>query len=115
MNITAQVLAEVRDERQKRDADAARWAKYRRDANPPAWIVVLLVVAGLAGMLALAMVLLEHPNLIVTPLGFLIVPVSACLAFAAKLGKRREATLILIVREEAPDLHEKLREERLIR
>jgi protein-S-isoprenylcysteine O-methyltransferase Ste14 len=115
MNITTQVLAKVRDERQKRDADAARWAKYRRDANPPAWIVILLVVAGLAGMLVLASVLLQHPKSIFSPLGILIVPVSAFLAFAAKLDKHRQTTLIRIVQEEAPDLYAKLREERLIR
>jgi peptidoglycan/LPS O-acetylase OafA/YrhL len=115
MSITTQVLAELRGERLKRDAEEARWAQYRREASSPAWIVIVVVLAALGGMIGLAAFMLKHPEAIRSPFGLLIVPCSVVLLLALSIEKRREKTFLRIVRDEAPALYEKLKEERLVR
>lgn len=115
MNTTTQAIVQVRDERAKREAEVARWTRYRVEANPPVWFVVLAVVASLAGMLALAEYLLGHPDALRSPFGFLIVPGAAILSFGVRLQQRREKAIIRAIKDEAPELFEKLKEERLIR
>ena len=62
MSHTTRVMEEIREDRRKREADVARWVRFHREANPPAWVTALLVIAVLGGMLALAEYLLGHPS-----------------------------------------------------
>jgi hypothetical protein len=115
MSTTTQAIVQIREDRAKREAEKQRWTRYRIEANPPMWFVVLAMIASLAGMIAFAGYLLGHPNAIRSPFGLLIAPGVAILYFGAWLSQRREKALIRAIREEAPALFEKLKAERLIR
>jgi hypothetical protein len=115
MSTTQQVLAEFRETRQKQKAEEARWDHYRREANPPWPLVIALALVGFAGMVTLAAYLLTNPNAFRSPFGLLIVPVAGLLQLVVTLAQRREKALVLTIKEEAPELFAKLKDEKLIR
>ena len=115
MSTTTQVLAHIREERAKHAAEEARWTRYRAAANPPVWFVVFATVAAFVGLLLFASFLLKHPDAIRSPIGLLIVPFSGLLCFGAWLAQRREKALVAAMKEEAPELFEKLKSQGLIR
>jgi hypothetical protein len=115
MSTASEVVAQIREDREKRKAEEARWARLRAEANPPVWFVVLAVVAGSGGMLALAAYFLKHPDVMRSPVGPLIVPCAAILSLIAWLAQRREKAIVKAIKEESPALFEKLKTERLIR
>lgn len=115
MSTTTQTIVQIRDERAKRKAEEARWTRYRIDANPPLWFTVLALFAAFYGILALAEYLLGHPDALRSPFGLLIFPGAAILTFGMRLLQRREKAILRAIKDEAPELFEKLKEERLIR
>ena len=115
MSTTTQTIVQIRDERAKRKAEEARWTRYRIDANPPVWFTVLAVVASFYGILALAEYLLGHPDALRSPFGPLLVSGAAILTIGMRLLQRREKAILRAIKDEAPELFEKLKEEQLIR
>jgi energy-converting hydrogenase Eha subunit C len=115
MSTTQQILAEFREIRLKQKAEEARWENYRREANPPWPIVIALVFVGLAGMLVAAAYLRVNPHALRSPFCLLIIPVAGLLQLVVKLAQRREKALALAIKEEAPELYEKLKAEQLVR
>jgi len=115
MSTTQQVLAEFHETRLKQKAEEARWEHYRREANPPWSLVIALVLVGFAGMVTLAAYLLANPNAFRSPFGLLIVPIAGVLQLVVKLAQRREKALVLAIKEEAPELFAKLKDEQLVR
>jgi hypothetical protein len=115
MSTTQQVLAEFRETRQKQKVEEARWERFRREANPPWPLVIALALVGFAGMVTLAAYLLANPSGFRSPFGLLIVPVAGLLQLVVMLAQRREKALVLAIKEEAPELYEKLKAEQLVR
>jgi hypothetical protein len=115
MSTTLEVLTEFRETRRKQKAEEARWENYRREANPPWPVMIALVLVGFAGMVALAAYLLANPSAFRSPFGLLIIPVTGLLQLVVKLAQRREKALVLAIKEEAPELYEKLKAEQLVR
>jgi antibiotic biosynthesis monooxygenase (ABM) superfamily enzyme len=115
MSTTTQTIVQIRDERAKREAEEARWTRYRTDANPPVWFTALALFAAFYGILAFAEYLLGHPDALRSPFGLLIFPGAAILTFGMRLLQRREKAILRAITDEAPELFEKLKEERLIR
>ena len=115
MSTTTQALTQIHEDRVKRKVEEARWERYRREANPPAWFAVVVGVTSLAGMIVFAEYLLEHPDALNSWIGILIGPFAGILSLGAWLSQRREKAIIRAIKEQAPMLFEKLREERVIR
>jgi hypothetical protein len=114
MNTTSEVLSAIREERLKETNDAARWASYRRAANPPLWFIALVLIAVFGGMLALAAYLLADPRGSLATLKLVTLPVVAVLWIASWLLKRREQAIARVLKSEAPEVYEKMKIERLI-
>ena len=87
---------------------------YRREVHPPAWFAALALVAFLAGMIAFAEYLMGSTHALPGRVGMLVGPCIGILSLGVWLAKRREQAIIRAIKEEAPALYEKLREERVI-
>ena len=115
MQTTTQAIAQVHEERLKREEEEARWSRYRAEANLPAWLPFLAMVFMAGGMLFFAGYLIQHPTALRSPYTIFITPVAALLYFGSRLSQRREKAIIRAIKEEAPALFEKLKIERIIR
>lgn len=114
MSSTREVLSAIREERLKETNESARWASYRRAVAPPIWFMALVDVAVFGGMLALAAYLVSDPHGSLATLKLVTLPVLAVLWVGSWLLKRREQALARVLKAEAPEVHEKMKAERLI-
>jgi hypothetical protein len=114
LTTTSEVLSAIRKERLNEQNEAARWASYRRAANPPLWFIALMVIAALVGMLARAAYLLADPHGSIATLKLITLPSFAVLWIGSRLLKRREQAIARVLKTEAPDVSEKMKAERLI-
>jgi O-antigen ligase len=114
MNTTNEVICAIREKRAKEMSQAARWASYRRAANPPIWFIVLMGAFSLVGMLALAALILADPHRSIATPKLIILPAFVVLCIGAWLFRRREQAIARVLKTEAPEIYEKMKAERLI-
>lgn len=94
-----------------------RWEAYRRLCQPPRWFLFLLGLFGLASLVLLALALrsaADRSALDLLGRAGLFFYVLFALPLALYLEKRRRSGLKQILRQEAPELAEKLKAERIL-
>ena len=114
MNTTNGVLDAIREERMSDKKEAARWASYRRAANPPVWFIVILSVAIFAGVLAFTSYLLSDSQPSLSTVKLVVLPAFSVLYVGSWLLKRRDRAIARVLMAESPKLYEKMRTERII-
>jgi hypothetical protein len=117
MSDARKVLREIGEQRARTEAEAQRWAGYRRRCGPPRWFLLLLVALGSASVVLVLESLNSAANKQALAglgrIGLVIYAVIWPLLLVYVEGRRRSG-LKQILAQEAPELAAKLKDERIL-
>jgi Flp pilus assembly protein TadB len=104
----------VADFASQQAAEKQQRAKFRRARQGPPWMWVSFALLVWGQIIAMAMIDWAQPRKVLIVAAFVASEVLCALIFGIVFARSRERLLIEIIKQEAPEVYQKLKDEKII-